>query len=391
MKYTSQQPPSPGSPIGFQSDVWKTAVLRLTPELDTVDISDRPVQLSMPTLRRHMTPPTLSTCASNAQNLPSPVTSLPPRVLEPSLNMPPPTPSLARMGPLPTPSLTPQSAVSNTPAVSLAGFESRRPSYGCSAMARVQREMQMSDMANSAVDFWNRSQFARRPSAISSTSSSSSSPESMVSDNSSRCSRASSISSVSSASACQPSSVNVKLARLATLRCAGLPYALPQQQLRHKDDNMLGSITMEPLSAEPMSSPDFDTFHITDSLETPTRLAVQGSQSSPCKRKRGRSSIDLSLQQNVRSLLNAAEYTSCIVESPKITSDRYAASSFLLETAGGRTPVSRMGSKALQSPARPMLERRLPLQKELGRKRVCASENMNAAMPVHWPRFVVDA
>lgn len=395
MKYTPQQPPSPGSPFGGSNDAWKAAILRLTPELDTVDISERTFQVSAPSLRNRITPPPPLTCLANAPSaMPSPVTSIPPRVLEPTPHMPPPTPSLVRMGPLPTPSMTPQSAVSNTPAASLAGFESRRPSYGCSAMARAQREIQMSDYSNMAVDYWTKPQPSRRPSVMSSASSSSSSPESMVSDNSSRCSRASSISSISSASACAPNSVNVKLARLATLRCAGLPYALPQQQQpRYKDVFApLGSITMEPLSAEPMSSPDFESFHITeDSLETPTRLPVRDAKPSPCKRKRGRSSVDLSLQQNVRNLLHAAEYAPCTVETPQVLPDCNVATSFLLNTPGGRTPISSFGPKALQSPARSVPERRLPVQKELGRKRFCAVEAAPRRLPFEWRELVLDA
>ena len=393
MKYTSQQPPSPGSPLGFQPDAWKAAVLRLTPELDTVDISERHFQLATLPLKRRMTPPALMTRLPSVQSLPSPLTPVPPRVLEPTPIMPPPTPSLVRMGPLPTPAMTPQSAVSNTPAASLAGFDSRRPSYGCSAMARIQREIQISDYSNYAVDLWTKSQPNRRPSVISSTSSRSSSPESMVSDNGSRCSRASSISSassVSSAGAGQPNSVNVKLARLATLRCAGLPYAPPTQQYRSKENLPIGSITFEPLSAEPMSSPDFESFHITDS-ETPSRLLVRDAKPSPCKRKRGRSSIDFNLQQNVRNLLNAAEYTSCTVESPLVLPDPHVATSFLLQTPGGRTPLSGLGPKALQSPARSVPERRLPLQKELGRKRVCASETTRVRFAPQWHEVVLDA
>jgi hypothetical protein len=257
----------------------------------------------------------------------------------------------------------------------------------CSAMSQAQH----ASTSRSTMEYpWTRynglEQYQtsnnRRPSVQSTSgSSSSSSPESMVSDNSSRSSRASSISSassVTSANAWAPTSV--KLARLATLRCAGLPCP-GQQQMPSKNFESVGSITLEPIYAEPMSSPDLDILHLSDS-ETPTQLPIRERDvpqfESPSKgRKRGRSSVDLSLQQNVRNFLgsNARSYladaSNCVLE------DRIVAQpSYFLQSPCAQTP-SAFGPKALQSPARSVPERRLPVQKDLGRKRACCASEAN--------------
>lgn len=399
IKYTNQQPPSPGTSLLVNS--WRAIIPRLTPELDIFGPTFcKPFKLRGPQPSRTAPAPiAITDVSSSPEMISSPISIGPPRVLEPTPTMLPPTPSLARMGPLPTPILTPQSAVSSTPAASYSGCGSRRPSF-CSAMARVQRET----MARTTYDCrWPTSRYAppevhevpsRRPSVLS--DSSLSSPESMVSDTSSRGSRTSSVSSASSGSALPWAPTPVKLARLATLRSAGQMYALPLQQpsqlqMPSKD---YGSVTIEPLSAEPMSSPDFESFHISDSEtphafqgkeETLSRVSSRNDENKPFanSRKRGRSSVDLTLQQNVRNLLNAANYTSCIVESPTcVLPDENIATSFLLDASNktGRAPSLGLGlaTKALQSPPmRSFLERRLPVQRCCGRKRACCARTMN--------------
>jgi len=224
---------------------------------------------------------------------------------------------------------------------------------------------------------------ARRPSVQSMSGSSlTSSPESMISDNSSRSSRASSISSassLSSANAWAPTSV--KLNRLATLRCAGLPCPMPSQQStlqKEPETTYLGSYTMEPLVTEPMSSPDMDILKLSDS-ECMTALPIRARENprpiqdreSPSKgRKRGRSSVDMSLHGNVREFLGPdarsylADAASCVIPDRAVAQP----SSFL------RSPRSSdYAAKALQSPARSVLERRLPISRDLGRKRACCA------------------
>lgn len=390
IKYTSQHPPSPGSSMVVHD--WRFIVPCLTPALDTVDISPRKAYtLAQPEPRKvYGLPPRFMDITSSNDSTPtpsSPLTSLPPRFLEPSPNMLPPTPTGVRLGPLPTPMLTPKSYTSNTPAVSLAGFSSRRPSM-CSAMNQAQTAC----MARSTMDYnWNTKYngleayhlSARRPSVQSmSGSSMASSPESMISDNSSRSSRASSISSassLSSANAWAPTSV--KLNRLATLRCAGLPCPMPSQQFslqKEPETLYLGSYTMEPLVAEPQSSPDMDILKLSDS-ECPTAYPIrvrdfsrsrQESDSPSKGRKRGRSSVDMSLHGNVREFLgtNARSYladaASCVLPDRAV-----ARPSTFLE----RDHSSEYAAKALQSPARSVPERRLPVSKDLGRKRACCA------------------
>jgi len=387
IKYTSNQPPSPGSPLVPVVNDWRSIVPRLTPELDTVDvISRKPMRLTQPEPRKLFAVPLrVPDYSLPATALPTTVLP-PPRVLEPSPNMLPPTPSLVRMAPLPTPILTPQSVVSNTPAASLAGYGSRRSSM-CTAMSQAQN----TSMARSVMDCnWN-TRFngleayqlsSRRPSVQSTSgSSSSSSPESMVSDNSSRSSRASSISSASSVTNTNTwAPTSVKLARLATLRCAGLPCPGQQQQTQtpQKEHETMGTVTMEPLCAEPMSSPDFDILRLTDSDMAPTQMPIRQKEvpqtESPSKgRKRGRSSVDL--HQNVRSFFGPNARSYLADPTTAVLPDRAVAQpSYFLRSPCSRTPTG-YGPKGLQlqSPARSVPERRLPVQKDLGRKRACCA------------------
>ena len=384
IKYTSQQPPSPGSPAMINT--WKMLLPRLTPELDTLGGNFcKPFKLRAPQPLRNIPASIFTETTPSLETVSSPVNVGLPRVLEPTPTMLPPTPCLVRMGPLPTPILTPQSTASNTPAVSNTGSGSRRLSF-CSAMARAQREAmtrttyecRFPPTRYTVPDISEVPK--RRPSDLS--DSSQSSPESMVSDTSSRCSRTSSVSSASSGSALAWAPTPVKLARLATLRSAGQTYALPLQTQFEvpSKETAYESVTIEPLSAEPMSSPDFESFHISD-LETPN--AFQSAEKIRAKRdenkafttrKRGRSSVDLTLQQNVRNLLNAASFSSCVVESPKsVLVDEHVAKSFLLDSTNNRTPSLGFGAKALQSPTRSLLERRMPVPTCCGRKRACCA------------------
>jgi hypothetical protein len=385
IQYTTHPPPSPDGMISPVTESWRTVVPRLTPELDTVEVASArkssPI-LASPEPTKLWAPSRIAEYTGSQECTPTPRSALPPRVLEPTPYMPPPTPCLVRMGPLPTPILTPQSAVSNTPAASLAGYGSRRTSM-CSAMSQAQT----ASMARSVMDCsWNTKytgleayqMSGRRPSVQSTSgSSSSSSPESMVSDNS-RSSRASSISSASSvSSATTYAPTSVKLARLATLRCAGLPYAA--QQIAQKEYESVASITNEPICAEPLSSPDFDILRLSD-----TEMPVRGKQSqrytpileSPSKgRKRGRSSVDL--QQDVRALLGANARSYLADASSCVLSDRAIAQSFLTQSPCSRTPTSSTTYKALQSPARSVPESRVPVQKDVGRKRACCATEAN--------------
>lgn len=406
IKYTSHLPPTPGSSLLSMVHDWKAIVPRLTPELDTVDVIPRKTFTMVAPEPKRVSPVTprfidLSGSADATPTPQSPLTVLPPRFLEPSPNMLPPTPSLVRLGPLPTPILTPQSAVSNTPAVSLAGYNSRRPSM-CSAMSMAQNAC----TARSTMDYnWSNNKSyhgleayhissARRPSVQSlSGSSLTSSPESMISDNSSQMSRSSRASSISSASSMSSANAwaptSVKLNRLATLRCAGLPCPMPTSQplatCEEKVD-YFGSYSMK--QPQIMSSPDMDELKLSDSeCAAPTVLPIRQRElplreTSPSKgRKRGRSSVDMSLQQNVRQYLGTDARSYLADPATSVRDDRSAAEpSIFLQSpcpSGMKTPTCYEGmytAKALQSPARSIPERRLPIQKDFGRKRACASE-----------------
>ncbi|KAF9738314.1 hypothetical protein PMIN06_006809 [Paraphaeosphaeria minitans] len=353
----SNPPPSPG---GCLPNTWKHVIPCLTRELDIVHVTPKtsitPVR---PTMQSYATQypvrSTMSERSSGSQeSTPTPSHYRVPRFLEPKPDLLPPTPCLPRLGPLPTPTLTPQSTVANTPAAGAMAFSMRRPSM-CSAMAQAQS----SSLARSCVDQYTPSirngleayHFpSRRPSLAPSTASSASSPESMIADNS-RSSRASSISSVSSAG-WAPN--QAKLARLATCRSARLPYPALSK-------------CSEYAISDVMSSPDLDSFHIDDSDATPAKVDSPAEISMPAakaNRKRGRSNTDL--QQNVRHLLQDSRSSSYghSYGSRIVLPDRSVAQSFVPTPSGAEL-------KGLQSPKSTVPERRMPYQKEFGKKRTC--------------------
>lgn len=378
LNYTPSHPPPspPVGTVGSASNAWKAIIPSLTPELDTVELASRtPTKMcGPPALARKVSRPTLSMAFSSSISqdaTPTPSDYKLPKFLEPQPDMLPPTPSLARMGPLPTPQLTPQSVASSTPG---SASWARRPSM-CSAM----QQAQSASIARSAMD-WNPSKPScseglsappRRPSIATSTSSLASSPESMVSDNSSRSSRASSISSASSAG--WAPSQTTKLCRLATCRNAKLAY-LPLP--RCKEDSVAGDYA----TSEPMSSPDLEGFHLDDdttALPFRPRIAPSASDAAAKSRKRGRSSTDLSLQDNVRNLLNSSS-PSPYATPAIVLADPVAAKSFLLEQE--QTPTldsvssGTCSAKSLQSPKSTVRERRMPVQRDMGRKRTCCAQ-----------------
>lgn len=367
----SNPPPSPG---GCLPNTWKHVIPCLTPELDIVDVAPKtPITPVRPTMQSYATQypvrsPT-SDRSGSQESTPTPSHYRVPRFLEPKPELLPPTPCLPRLGPLPTPTLTPQSTVQNTPAAGAMAFGARRPSM-CSAMAQAQS----SSLARSCVDQYTPSirngleayHFpTRRPSLAPSIASSASSPESMITDNS-RSSRASSISSVSSAG-WAPN--QAKLARLATCRSARLPYpALSKCKEQY-----------EYAPSEAMSSPDLDSFHIDDSDATPIKVDSPTEISMPAKanRKRGRSNTDL--QQNVRHLLQGSRSASFIHGSTTVLPDRSVAQSFV------SSPSSGDELKGLQSPNFTVPERRMPYQKEFGKKRTCCGTEAAQAFQRHGP------
>lgn len=134
--------------------------------------------------------------------------------------------------------------------------------------------------------------------------------------------------------------------------------------------------SLEAMVADTLSSsPNMEGLYLDE--DTPTVVAdpIQAdsivSEDPRRSRKRGRSSVDIDLHQNVRHLLKSSRST--YFESPSaIRPDTFVAKSFLVSTPGsGQMTPTNNGAKALQSPMHFATERRLPLQKDLGRKRTC--------------------
>jgi len=246
-------------------------------------------------------------------------------------------------------------------------------------------------MARMAVDIYNSvprfncpevyNFTGRRPSLAPSISSLSSSPESMVSDHSSRLSRASSISSVSSSSWAPDAA---KLARLATCRNAKLPY--PAQQFCPKEASIGEQLCQ--FTSEPTSSPDFENFRLSDPepvhlpLPVRTKSAVEPTKRSSPSRKRARSSTDHNLQHHVSSMLQTSQLCDDLPppDSEGVLPDCHVADSFLLNhESRGSDPMCSL--KAMQSPTNVNIrEGRLPVQKDLGRKRTCCASEAALAM-----------
>ncbi|GAM37713.1 hypothetical protein TCE0_024r07847 [Talaromyces pinophilus] len=351
LKYT----PTPGSSPN-PDDCWKTLIPRLTPDLVTVDIepSSPPDLFSLDMLADAPSPrrspsrvnSIASMCSPSEQQSPicprsNPISEPAPRVESSN----PTLPALHKLGLLPTPQLTPQPCAASTPAVSVRGTCSRRPSFA-SAMSQAQN-MCMSRLAmdtrplptSKPSNFEGMPPLTRRSSLARSTSSASS-PESMVSDVStisSRSSRSSSISSCASAT-CAPS--QPRLAVTATRRCAAMTLKECRKNLTiHTpiDETSLVGVYGSPDSALCGSVPDLSNFSLNTPVDMTAHEAAQGlcelsgamlrSQSpvGQVSRKRGRtSSEDQILQSNVRDLM-ASAYGS------EVLADERIAQSFLLK------------------------------------------------------------
>lgn len=276
LRYTPN-PMCTGSESG--NSTWKRIIPLLTPELDNMPTIEDKLNsaIKLPTCSGFASPATPTPTKSvfnlapmesmSMESTPTPSTILP-RFLEPTPEIGPPTPALARMGPLPTPNMTPSSVASNTPAVS--AFGSRRPSMSSAMSYADQMNASRCLMDSHTVippTLDSRYPLSRRPSMMSVTSYGSS-PESMVSDGSSRSSRASSISSVSTTSSMAPQ--RACLARQATCRNARLP---PLKLLR---EEMNVETSIKPVVLEDhmdvVSSPETADFSVSGKvLHTPHR------------------------------------------------------------------------------------------------------------------------
>ncbi|KAI9863096.1 MAG: hypothetical protein M1813_003916 [Trichoglossum hirsutum] len=437
LKYTPSAPPpsSPNStPFPVEENVadWSSVIPILTPDLDTVEVDDaNPLSDHGVGLKSTPDTNTLSSKSSMYNDLGAPASDstptpmhnrIPPRVLEPLpiafISLLQPLPEVSRMEPLPTPQLTPPTVGFNTPAVSVGSYcpGVRRSSIGA-AMAHVQNVC----TARTTMDRWSsslppmqnvnptltvNSSPSRQPrqqqqhysgyrrSSLARTCSSSSSPESMVSDSSSRSSRSSSISSVASL-ACAPNQAN--LAIQATCRSA---------KLRGREDGLRAFIPMsstedlsyleamdftsspEPYTSTPGPIPDFSNF----SLSTPRQNPV------PCRRRdaakeAARSLRDGFIHRQRPSQLACSSPTTKGLKRCRVSDDFSALHQQVrnlitcnrdqkerTDTLDNPHPPPTVFSvemevKRAQSPTR-LSPRRLPLQKEMGRKRACCGEEV---------------
>ncbi|KAI9786394.1 MAG: hypothetical protein M1839_006854 [Geoglossum umbratile] len=448
LKYTPSVPPpsSPNSSSFWVEEAkpdWSSVIPILTPELDTVELhgsshgrvgSKSTADLSMRSPRSTTSNDLygLGTVANDSS--PACMYNIP-RVLEPQPiafhALLQPLPEMSRMSTLPTPQLTPPTTGFNTPAAGIGSFcpNVRRPSIGaamaqvqsiCTARTTIDRWTPLPPMhsVNPALTVKSPSSQPRqqcsgyRRSSLARTCSSSSSPESMISDTSSMSSRSSSISSVAS-SICAPN--HARLAIQATCRSAKLRGR--EDAMRHfvpmssaEDLTYLGPMDFtsspESYSGAPGSTPDLSNFSLNTPRQNPVpcrrrdaakeaarslrdsyihqQRTPQLTCNSPTtkSRKRGRGSDDLSsaLQQQVRNLIacsrdqtERADVPDTMASDPYIPPPLYQAE---------------IEVKRAQSPTR-LSPRRLPLQKEMGRKRACCGEEAamggrNATGPGMW-------
>lgn len=148
------------------------------------------------------------------------------------------------------------------------------------------------------------------------------------------------------------------------------------------------------ITSDPLSSPDLDSFHLDESddvlsltMNRPPTSAGNfygrpqtASKVSPKGRKRCRSSVDMSLQQNVRQLLNDPSFQGQTTVLP----DRSLAQSFLLDNSANANCED---AKALQSPKHTVTECRFPMPKDLGRKRTCCTSQVSSLAGNTWNSY----
>ncbi|EDU48559.1 cyclin [Pyrenophora tritici-repentis Pt-1C-BFP] len=275
-------PPSPGASI---PNTWKDVIPMLTPDLDIVELAPKgpatPIR-APPRPQLNASPYCYPSPISygSKESTPTPALYQVPRFLEPKPDLirTPSLPSLARLGALPTPSLTPQSMASNTPAASAMAFGSSRRTSMTSAM----QQAQCSSLARTCP-----TTFASSFQLI--------------------------IVILSRVNDLRQLSLFACLVDLVSFVC-GLGAKPKSGQVgsiatcRNADCRILHVKVQRAVRvcpSEPMSSPDLDSFHISDSDTSPAKVKSPAFV-APASRKRGRSSVEL--HQNVRHLLHTTRF-----------------------------------------------------------------------------------
>lgn len=416
LKHTpSSQPPPPptGGVSDRKVDDWKVTIPLLTPGLGTPAASSSNEKFARSEVFAETKDWVATTLSGDGRSLDTtPTPAKPPRYLEPKFEMAPPPPSLARLGLLPTPQLTPKTLVGANPLISKHQFTTQgavkptanmltnrtqsiglsRPQTEGSSRPQMEEWMQPARPAPLEGCQLSNSKMSIAPPSV---ASSGSSPESMFSDQLSRSSRASSISSVSSSNlGYQPN-----LARVAVRRSANIPMATHAEYDSTKMAENIGIVSGSNLYTEDTvtalehlvfsdgpSAVNTPSPSMRRDPSMPAQAGNEPLQQSPGRgprrssarpRKRGRSSNDMTnLHQEVRTILHATS------PSLRPTSSQLPAAHTLLslnsEASGCATPTGTELFQKSDTVRRLSMPQRLPVQKDLGRKRACcANEVLN--------------
>lgn len=342
LKYTPSQPPAPGAPcsLAHEREVqdWKNLILRLDPELDNVEgiVATTPIKATSGEFSP-ISPRSLSTgsrersCAFGYEAndaTPTPKSYHTPVIMEPSpATVYTPGRFAPALGLLPTPRLTPQMTGFSTPAVNATSC--LLGGKGSMGFAMVQAS-QVS--AAQTADRWPVSTtsspqiyFSHRRSSLANSVSTASSPESMISD-SSRTSRSSSISSASSLASAPSIKLDVqarcRYAKLCSERysvrpaIASVPEDFEENCITSSPDSYTGTVGKDLLEMSldtPLAQRGCDIDDAADAaralqeLHNCHRINSQTKGRTGSKRTRT-CSIDNSLQEHVREMLNGQHY-----------------------------------------------------------------------------------
>ncbi|KAI0883752.1 uncharacterized protein GGS22DRAFT_180401 [Annulohypoxylon maeteangense] len=377
LKHTPSQPPSSGSACSQipdqQHQEWRDLILNLEPELNNIEDL---IPLSPSVMKFRDTTPTPSLSApsppsdasSYVSDLSTPKTFNIPFVMEPApATVHTPGRFAPALGLLPTPRLTPQSIGFSTPAATVATcLLSGKGSMGF-AMAQAANVS-----ASQTLDRWPGSMssspmsyVSTRRSSLANSISTASSPESMISD-SSRTSRSSSISSASSLASAPSTKLDVqarcryaKLCERQSLRpvIAPVPEDYEENCITSSPESYTGTVGKD-LVQMSMETPLARGCELDDA--TNAARALQELQSYPQRSntqprlpgrlgsKRSRpTSIDNSLQENVREMLSTQYYS-------------------IAEREGHESMVRGLTSMDLSN-------QQTPVQSNGGRKRFCCA------------------
>jgi hypothetical protein len=394
LKYTPTQPPSPGSVcprLAQQSADWKSIILRLNPELDNIEgiSSSMPAQANVKSISaacpRSFVPLVADRTTfgyGSAESTPTPKYYTP-NVMEPSPSAAyPPSKPAPALGLLPTPRLTPQSTGFNTPAVGAASYMLSKSSMGF-AMAHASGvcAAQLTEKWQPHLTSSPQSYVSHRRSSLANSVSSMSSPESMVSDTSSRSSRSSSISSASSlmsatvsskldvqarcryAKLCSEKQTRTIIATVPEGYCDNDPTPSPESYTGPVGKDFLDLSLDTPLARREVDidyfSKDEEAARALQELHNHPR-SVESPNRAGAKRSRPQS-IDNSLQENVREMLNGHYHSSESNWSDDLVQSRL-----------GRTMDNSPNAQvALRSTS----------TASLGRKRVCCATEATRVLP----------